>query len=113
MSCATNVLLMSEGDTLPVVGGELLSCSTGQPINLTGSTVEFVMNDESDALVFSDSATVENALLGTVSYQWKSGDTDTPGTYYAKFVVTFPGGGQQSFPASPGIEIEIDKFSTE
>jgi len=44
----------------------------------------------------------------TIEYKWQSGDTDTPGTFFAEFEVDFGGArGPETFPNDDHIEIRI------
>jgi hypothetical protein len=66
-------------------------------INLSGKTVTFYMREEEDPWqgpdgsstikVNGSSATVDDAAVGKVHYEWTSGDVDTAGVYDAWFEV--------------------------
>src|SRR5690606_41265061 len=62
-------------------------------LDLSLATVEFRMGDHVKA-----PAVIEDPRQGRLRYDWRSGDTNVPGTHYAEFVVTFLGGATQRVP---------------
>lgn len=74
----------------------------GVPINLTGSTVTFYMQDlNGNEKITAGSVSLIDAPNGLVRYQWLAADSDTSGFYIAEFVVTFGGGTKRTSP-DPG-----------
>jgi hypothetical protein len=53
--------------------------------------------------------TITDALGGVVQYDWQSGDTDTAGSYYAEFEVTYNDGAVETFPNNQNLAISIRK----
>jgi hypothetical protein len=51
--------------------------------------------------------TVTDPENGAIQYDWASGDTDTPGTYYAEFQVTYTDGSVESFPNTENLIVTI------
>ncbi len=51
--------------------------------------------------------TVTDPGNGAIQYDWVSGDTDTPGTYYAEFQVTYTDGSVESFPNTENLVVTI------
>jgi hypothetical protein len=94
---------LTAGDLLPPLEATL-SDDNG-PADLTGATVEIVYR--CGDTVITGECTVVSAEDGTIQYEWAEGDTDTPGMYAAKFVVTFASGKKQSFPNDSSCSIEI------
>jgi Rib/alpha/Esp surface antigen-like repeat protein len=91
-------ILMKAGDTAPVVRATLLDAS-GDPVDLTGASVRFVMATAAGATpAVDDAATLADAASGAVEYAWVAGDTDTPGEYVCEFEVTYADGSTQTFP---------------
>lgn len=76
--------------------------SAGDFVDLTGATVRFVMSRGTTATIAA-SATVTNAALGAVQYDWQPGDTTTSGTYRAEWEVTDGSGQVQTYP-NPGYD---------
>lgn len=82
----------------------------GVPVPLTGCTVQFAMRSrDNQNLVISGVASVVDAPTGKVSYQWGVSDTNTSGSYYAEFVVTYANGRKESFPNGDYIEVHVVK----
>lgn len=79
----------------------------GQPANLTGATVRFLMRAPGGSLKVNGTATLEDAAGGVVSYTWAAADLDTPGTYDAEWEVTYAGGAKQTFPSDRYLRIVV------
>ena len=93
---------VKRGDTAPVVADTLLD-SSGNAVNLTGSTVKFHMSTwDLQTVVINGNATGPNGgspdNTGQVQYQWQSADTTTAGVYRGEWQVTFAGGGVETWP---------------
>jgi hypothetical protein len=89
---------IKQGDTLPAIAATLAGAD-GDPANLTGAGVRFLMREKSSGTVLvAAAATVVDAANGTVRYDWATGDTDTIGKHQAEWEVTFSGGAVQTFP---------------
>lgn len=74
------------------------------PVDLTVATgVRFLLRSRSSAStpLIAAAATKEDqvANAGWVHYDWQTGDTASPGLYFAEVEVTWPGGKTQTFPA--------------
>lgn len=88
--------------TLKDADGALVPLDSGSP------TVDFVMRVRASTVIKVDhAATVVNAAGAEVKYAWNPGDTDTPGAYEGRFVVTFPGAKPMSFPNDEHLHIMI------
>jgi hypothetical protein len=86
------------GDQLPLIAEQLVNGDGTFP-NLTGATVAFTVRDLTHAsAVFGGAATVLDPIAATVQYTWQVSDTTAAGTYIYRWIVTFPGGKQESFP---------------
>ena len=77
-----------------------LTEADGDPVNLTGATVRFLMTLPSSDTPEVDAAAsvVGTATDGNVRYTSVAGDLDTVGTYFVEWKVTFGGGGVQRYP---------------
>ncbi len=97
---------IKENDRLPVVNAILRQA--GQPINLTGSTVKFIMADAYTGTVkVNASCSVTNATGGAVSYAWAAGDTDTVSSYKAEFQITDSNGKTLTCPNTGHLTVEV------
>lgn len=96
---------IKQGDTRPPFEVTLLDANR-DPVDLTTATVQFRMSTRAGAVpVIDEAATVVDAPNGVVAYQWGAGDTDTPGTYLAEFVVTTAS--QETFPNSRYLVVQV------
>jgi hypothetical protein len=99
--------VIRKGDRLPELTATL-NDSAGSAVNLTGSTVEFHMRSTAGGTPKVDAAaTLVTPSAGTVKYVWATNDTDTAGSYYGEFEVTFGDGRKQSFPNPGYITISV------
>lgn len=99
---------LAEGDLLPEINATLKDAND-TAIDLTGSTVEFLMSTSSDldTLIVDGVATIVDEDAGEVKYTWVSGDTDTPGNYVARFRVTTSTSKKYTFPNIGWITVTI------
>lgn len=100
--------VMKEGDRSPSFQ-RTLTDEDGNAVDLTDASVELVAELVGDSsTTFGGSATVETpASDGVVRYDWSSGDTDTPGTYIAEFVVTYNDSTEETFPNHRDLQILV------
>lgn len=106
----SKVFYIKRNDRDPSIAYEL----TPRSLDLTGATVVFNMKDASGSVKVNRGAGSVVTATGTptVKYDWAAGDTDTAGTFYGEFEVTFASGAPGSFPnggPDPFIEIEISE----
>lgn len=95
---STHAFKIKSGNTRPSVRARLTDAS-GAAVNLTGAQIRFRMANLKGETVVDAAAAIEgDPLLGIVRYDWTAGDTATPGTYKAEWVVTFTGGVVQTYP---------------
>lgn len=98
--------VITQGDRAPALVVTLLDAA-GAPVNLTAASgVTFTMRDASLGAikVNAGAATFVDQAGGQVSYAWAAGDTDTVGSYEAKFTVTWNDATQTSFPTDEGAQ---------
>lgn len=96
---------MKTGDLRPGVQATLTD-NTGNPVNIAGATVRFVMATRASPreVVIDTAASNDQAgdgsdgSKGKVSYEWVDGDTETAGTFLSEFEVTYASGITQTFP---------------
>ena len=99
---------IKQNDTSPALLATLKDFS-GDAINLTGASVLFHMKDLSGTVKISQAMTITNATLGLVRYDWQVGDTDTVGTYYVEFQVTYSDGSVETFPNNGNKVVSVVK----
>jgi len=88
---------IKQNDTSPSLQATLTDYS-GAAINLTNCVVNFHMKNVNGSLTINSQMTIVSALNGIVQYNWVSGDTNVPGTYYVEFEVTYPNTSIETFP---------------
>lgn len=88
---------IKQSDTSPSLQATLQDAD-GNAININGASIRFHMKAVGGAVVIDQPMTIVNAAGGIVKYDWQSGDTDTAGTYYAEFEVTYSDLSVETFP---------------
>lgn len=101
--------VIKQGDLLPVIEATLTDAD-GNPVDLSGATVRFVMRQvDADVATVNGNAVPDPdqvANRGVVRYPWLDGDTDVPGVYR----VDWPGAfatKQETFPNSNYLVVKI------
>lgn len=105
---------VKQGDSAPPISQVLVGVD-GNPANLAGCTVKFVMRPMpgGDTTIY-DAATIDqvsdgaDGSKGKVHYNWKAEDLAVPGGYYAEWEVTFAGGtDKETFPNDGYITVAV------
>lgn len=98
---------IKQSDTSPPLVA-ILKDATGTAVDLTGSTIRFIMTNKSTAaIVVNQLATIVDATHGKVRYDWQTGETDVPTNYKAEFEVHWGDGTFETFPNSVYINVKI------
>jgi len=104
---------LKQGDTGPPLEVRFTD-DEYNPVELdsnTDSVTFHIEDDDGNAVSMTNTASIESGPEGVVSYQWDASDTDTPGTYFAEFRVTFNEGESdertETFPNAGYITIEV------
>lgn len=97
---------IKQNDTSPAIQATLQD-SAGTAISLVGASVRFHMKSLSGSVVVDSPMTVTNAAGGVVRYNWQTTNTQTAGTYYAEFEVTYSDMSVETFPNNDNIAIVI------
>ena len=100
-------IIVKSGDTAPPVTATLLDAA-GESVDLTAAeSVRFIIATRTKprTVLVDKPATAQPD--GTVTYEWETGDTDTPGRYLAEFEVVFDDGRIQSFPTDGYIDTVV------
>ncbi len=82
-----------EGNVLPIPDGTIVLFNMGRTLR-SGATLR-------------GSGRIADGLAGIVEYEWKPGDTSTPGGFLAEFELTLPNGGVLTVPNDTWLEVEI------
>lgn len=86
-----------KGDRAPAIEAELTRM--GKVADLTLATsVQFIYQPEAGGTVISRTASIVDAKLGVVKYNWVADDTATVGTFKMYWSVIWPSGVPESFP---------------
>lgn len=99
---------IKQNDTSPSLQATLKDASQA-PINLTGATVMFHMKSLDGAIKIDTEMTITDERNGVVKYDWQSGDTDTVGTYYVEFEVTYADASVETFPNNGNKVVSVVK----
>jgi len=99
---------IKRNDTLPAVSASLLD-PTGNPVDITGATVDFIwrLSSADRTTAVSGSAVLIDSVNGVVKYNWKDGETDVPGIYFGEFEVVFGSGDTLTVPNTSNLVLRI------
>lgn len=81
-------IVVRRGDTLPRI--EKTVYSNGEPVDLTGGSVKFVVSSLDGSEIINRDAMIDSDAVGRVVYQWTSDDSTevTDDIVFVRFVVT-------------------------
>ena len=99
---------IKQNDTSPALQATLKDAAL-VPIDLTGATVMFHMKSVDGTIKVDEAMTITNNEGGVVQYNWQAGDTDTVGTYYVEFEVTYADLAVETFPNNGNKVITVVK----
>lgn len=97
---------IKQNDTSPSLQVSLKDASL-QPILLTSANVRFHMKSVDGTLKIDAPMTITSAVTGTCRYDWQAGDTDTVGTYYVEFEVTYADASVETFPNNGSKTVKV------
>lgn len=103
--------VIKQGDLLPAITA-VLTDAAGQPVDLSGLSVKFIMRqiyadtNKINAAAIVDADQVTNK--GKVSYTWQGTDTDTAGVYWAEWQVMFSGSKPETFPNDGQMVVRVE-----
>jgi len=97
---------IKQNDTSPALQATLKDAAL-VPIDLTGATVMFHMKSVDGTIKVDEAMTITNNEGGVVQYNWQAGDTDTVGTYYVEFEVTYADASVETFPNNGSKAIKV------
>lgn len=99
---------IKQNDTSPSLQATLKDASL-EPIGLVGASVQFHMKSVDGTLKVDAAMDVIDSDNGIIQYDWQSGDTDTVGTYYVEFEVTYTDATVETFPNNGNKTINVVK----
>ena len=99
---------IKQNDTSPSLQATLKDAAL-DPINLTGAAVRLHMKSVDGTLKIDRAMTVVTPLQGIIRYDWQAGDTDTVGTYYVEFEVTYADASVETFPNNGSKVVSVVK----
>ena len=77
-------------------------------MNLTGTSIHFIMRDLDGVLkINAKAAVITNAANGECEYRWSGDDTDTTGKFNSEFEIRYPGGAILTAPNMGHITVVI------
>jgi hypothetical protein len=97
---------IKQNDTSPSLQATLKDAAL-TPINLTGANVRLHMKSVDGTLKIDQPMSVVTPLQGIIQYDWQAGDTDTVGTYYVEFEVTYSDASVETFPNNGNKTISV------
>jgi len=99
---------IKQNDTSPSLQATLKDASL-TPVNITGATVMFHMKSIDGTVKVDQQMTIVDGSGGVVQYDWQAGDTDTVGTYYVEFEVTYGDSSIETFPNNGNKVVSVVK----
>jgi hypothetical protein len=102
------------GDTQPVLT-DTLTYSDGNPANLTGATVAFVLRSQAAQapVALTGTVAVTGTTTGQVNYTFSAADTAKAGMFMASWVVTFPNQARMTFPTVGYLWVSVEENLTD
>jgi hypothetical protein len=97
---------IKQNDTSPSLQATLKD-SALSPINLNGATVVLHMKSLEGVIKVDAAMTIVESLNGIIKYDWQTGDTDTVGTYYVEFEVTYADASIETFPNTGSLVVSV------
>jgi|TARA_R110000851_G_scaffold310830_2_gene470821 hypothetical protein len=99
---------IKQNDTSPSLQATLKDAQL-VPVILTSATVKLHMKSLDGVIKVNETMTITDGNGGVVQYDWQAGDTDTVGSYYVEFQVTFADASVETFPNDGNLAVSIVK----
>mgnify|MGYP000903906960 CR=1 FL=1 len=98
---------IKQDDTQPAMKARLKDAA-GNPVNLTGATVQVAIQLYSQPVIkFLRAAHIQNASTGEVWLVWQAEETQTTGLYRIEFRVVYQDGNRETFPNDGYLMVNI------
>lgn len=102
-------LTIRQNDTSPAFTAQVTD-QNGNPLNLTGATVTFVMRALSSSTVTTNAAmSITNPTAGEVLYNWSTSDTLTAGLYMVELHVLNSDSSTYTYPNTGYMSVEVEE----
>lgn len=103
------IFTIKKDNTRPILRRQLQDGS-GDPIDLTGSTVRFFMRSKNGVMLITEGACTISGdpTLGWVEYSWILADTAVSGYHRGEFQVEYSPGQFETFPNKGYLQIEVE-----
>lgn len=98
---------LKKGDTAP--GLKIQLSDRNGYLNLstvTGAKFAYELRENSTGVTLRD-MTLFGPSSGVITYDWQTGETNTPGIYQGEIVLNYSGGKQATFPNDKFLTFEI------
>lgn len=99
------MITIKQGDTRHAIKATLKDVN-GNPVDLTGATVNFFMATRRSEILVNKEALQQDGQVWAI---FEEGETDTPGLMEAEFRVSYPDGRVESFPHDSYLQVKIMK----
>lgn len=99
--------ITKRGDTRTAIKATLKD-ATGQPVDLTGCQVKFIMSKQNGGAKINRDALVQDAANGVVWFVFEANEVDEIGTFKGEFEVTYGDGRVETFPNDGYIIVQIN-----
>jgi hypothetical protein len=99
---------IKQNDTSPSLQATLKDAQL-VPVDITAATVKFHMKSLDGFVKIDDTMIITDASGGVVQYNWQANDTDTVGTYYVEFEVTYADASVETFPNTGSLIVSVVK----
>jgi len=99
--------ITKKGDTRVAIKATLLDAS-GQPVDLTNSSVKFIMAKQNGTVKINRDALIQDAANGVVWFVFEANEVDEAGTFRGEFEVTYNDGRVETFPNDGYIIVQIN-----
>tara|TARA_R110000823_G_C15904661_1_gene497241 strand:- start:787 stop:1107 length:321 start_codon:yes stop_codon:yes gene_type:complete len=99
---------IKQNDTSPSLQATLKDAQL-VPVDITAATVKFHMKSLDGLVKIDDTMIITDASGGVVQYNWQANDTDTVGTYYVEFEVTYADASVETFPNTGSLIVSVVK----
>ena len=101
------VFKIKKSDTQPSLQATL-QYNNGSPIDLTNSTIYFIMGKLADYATYrSGTCSTVSDTGGICKYDWSNLDTGSVGTYWGEFEVNWGSGSIMTLPNNHNLKIEV------